>query len=228
MFLLIENKRISANMYVCRFVFISNVDVSIGLRNPESIGPLLPPDAASTVDFSLTLDSWCVQKRSPRRRAQSRQPQRQQQQQQQQRAAACRALQTAGLSWRDTKPESTRGCTAAPSATRSSRTAATSTDTSDLTVRGHLKSSFGVSKQWNCSSLSETSHNSNTVKLGTMGNESLLVYSQVISCSNVMNVTSCSAARRVWSSTSLISTARMWWVNLQTVLISGVFTDPAS
>lgn len=91
----------------------------------------LPLVATSNMDLSLTLDCWCVQIWSPRQRAQSRWPQRQQQQ----RAVACWALLKARRSWRDTKPESTRGCTAAPSATRSSRTAATWTDTSAHMVR---------------------------------------------------------------------------------------------
>lgn len=92
----------------------------------------LPPDETSTVDFLLTLDTRCVQRSSPQWRPLPRRPRRWRRQQQ-------RVPQRAGLSWRDTKSESTRGCTAAPSAIRSSRTAATSTDTSDLMVRGDLK-----------------------------------------------------------------------------------------
>lgn len=116
--------------------------IRIRLRNPVSV--LI---SAYIVDFSLTLASWYVQMWSPRCRARSRWPW-SQRRRRQQRAAACWALQTAGLSWRDTKPESTRGCTAAPSATRSSRTAATLTDTSDHMVRGDESAEIIVRVSW--------------------------------------------------------------------------------
>lgn len=123
--------------------------------NPVIVWSLLPSDAASIEDFSLTLGFWCVQMSSPQWRPQSQWPQSQQWRQQQQ-----RALQTVGLSWRDTKLESTRGFTAAPFATRSSRIAATWTDTSDLMVRRKfVKLTFALKTAFNSSSPSEKRHN---------------------------------------------------------------------